>query len=97
MLNNSIKTTIFSTLICISPGMMAADLMDVWQSAQSRDPEYISSRFNELASEKKLDQSRALWLPNVFVSATVGSMSSNSSTVGGKLITISASTRPLSN
>ena len=91
MLNNSIKTTIFSTLICISPGMMAADLMDVWQSAQSRDPEYISSRFNELASEKKLDQSRALWLPNVFVSATVGSMSSNSSTVGAQFISGSGS------
>ena len=60
----------------------AADLLDVWKSAQSKDPGYIASRYAQLAGEKRKDQADSVFRPNVFLSVATGYMTSNSSTTG---------------
>ena len=62
----------------------AADLIDVWKSALERDPAYISSKYEQLATEKHREQGTALWLPNVNLSATTASMTNNSTTTGAQ-------------
>jgi outer membrane protein len=60
----------------------ATDLLDVWKSAQVKDPGYIASRYEQLAGEKRKEQSDSIFRPNIFLSATTGYMTSNSSTAG---------------
>lgn len=62
----------------------AADLIDVWKSALERDPAYISSKYEQLAADKHREQGTALWLPNVNLSASTGSISNNSTTTGAQ-------------
>jgi outer membrane protein len=35
---------------------MATSLMEVWHEAQNRDPEFIASRYEQMAGEKRRDQ-----------------------------------------
>ena len=44
---------------------MATNLIEVWREAQNRDPEFIASRYEQMAGEKRRDQGTALWLPSV--------------------------------
>lgn len=62
----------------------ATTLMEVWREAQNRDPEFIASRYEQMAGEKRRDQGSSLWLPNVSVTALTGSMSYNTSTTGAQ-------------
>lgn len=67
-----------------SPIIHAADLMDVWRSALEREPAYLSSKYEQLATNKHREQGTALWLPNVNLSASTASMRSNSTTTGAQ-------------
>ena len=69
--------------VATSP-LFAADLLDVWKSAQSKDPAYMASRYEQMAGEKRRDQADSMFKPNIFVSATAGYMTSNSSTTGAQ-------------
>ena len=62
----------------------ATTLMEVWREAQNRDPEFIASRYEQMAGEKRRDQGTSLWLPSVSVTALTGSMSYNTSTTGAQ-------------
>ncbi len=63
---------------------MATSLMEVWHEAQNRDPEFIASRYEQMAGEKRRDQGASLWLPSVNLTALTGSMSYNTSTTGAQ-------------
>ena len=62
----------------------ATTLIEVWREAQNRDPEFIASRYEQMAGEKRRDQGTSLWLPSVSVTALTGSMSYNTSTTGAQ-------------
>ena len=79
--------------VATSP-LFAADLLDVWKSAQSKDPSYIASRYEQMAGEKRRDQADSMFRPNIFVSATAGYMTSNSSTTGAQFYSSSMSGGP---
>ena len=74
--------------------LFAADLLDVWQSAQSKDPAYMASRYEQMAGEKRRDQADSIFKPNIFASATAGYMTSNSSTTGAQFYSSSMSGGP---
>ncbi len=63
---------------------MATSLMEVWKEAQNRDPEFIASRYEQMAGEKRRDQGTSLWLPSINLNALTGSMSYNTSTTGAQ-------------
>ena len=63
---------------------MATSLMDVWHEAQNRDPDFIASRYEQMAGEKRRDQGTSLWLPSINLTALTGSMSYNTSTTGAQ-------------
>ena len=67
-----------------SNSAMATSLMEVWREAQNRDPEFIASRYEQMAGEKRRDQGTSLWLPSVNLTALTGSMSYNTSTTGAQ-------------
>lgn len=72
-------------LIAISSNSVnATSLMEVWREAQNRDPEFIASRYEQMAGEKRRDQGTSLWLPSVNLTALTGSMSLNTSTTGAQ-------------
>ena len=62
----------------------ATSLIEVWREAQNRDPEFIASRYEQMAGEKRRDQGTSLWLPSVNLTALTGSMSLNTSTTGAQ-------------
>ena len=73
------------TLLAMSSNFaMATSLIEVWREAQNRDPEFIASRYEQMAGEKRRDQGTALWLPSVNLTALAGSMSLNTSTTGAQ-------------
>lgn len=74
----------FMLLGMSSSPSFAASLMDVWHEAQNRDPEFIASRYEQMAGEKRRDQGSSLWLPNVNLSALTGSMSYNTAVSGAQ-------------
>jgi outer membrane protein len=63
---------------------VAVSLVDVLNEAKNRDPEFIASRYEQMAGEKRRDQGTALWLPNVNLTAMTGSMSNNTSITGAQ-------------
>lgn len=72
-------------LLAISTNpVMATSLMDVWREAQNRDPEFIASRYEQMAGEKRRDQGTSLWLPSINLTALTGSMSYNTTTTGAQ-------------
>ena len=72
-------------LLAISTNpVMATSLMDVWREAQNRDPEFIASRYEQMAGEKRRDQGTSLWLPSISLTALTGSMSYNTTTTGAQ-------------
>lgn len=72
-----------SIYITLIPNIvLAADLIDVWRASQNREPVFIISKFEQLAGEKRLEQSRALWLPNIYLTTMTGKIKSNSHTKG---------------
>ena len=72
-------------LIAISSNSVnATSLIEVWREAQNRDPEFIASRYEQMAGEKRRDQGTSLWLPSVNLTALTGSMSLNTSTTGAQ-------------
>jgi outer membrane protein len=72
-------------LLCISAtSTKATSLIEVWQEAQNRDPEFIASRYEQMAGEKRRDQGTSLWLPSLNLTALTGSMSYNTSTTGAQ-------------
>lgn len=71
-------------LTATTNSVLATSLMDVWHEAQNRDPEFISSRYEQMAGEKRRDQGTSLWLPNVNLTALTGSMSYNTAVSGAQ-------------
>ena len=47
----------------------AADLLDIYRSAQSNDPVFASQRAAQQAGQEKLPQGRSLLLPSVNLTA----------------------------
>jgi outer membrane protein len=84
----SMKNIMTITILLLSTTIpvcsLTIDLMDVWRASQSIDPSFISSRFEQLAGEQRLEQSRSLWLPNIYLTATKGKMASNTVTKGAE-------------
>ena len=77
--------TAVMTILALSAGSVSAtSLMDVWHEAQNRDPEFIASRYEQMAGEKRRDQGTSLWMPNVNLTALTGSMSYNTSVSGAQ-------------
>lgn len=71
------------TYILLIPNItLAADLMDVWRASQTRNPDFIMSKFDQLAGEQRRYQGRALWLPNISLSAMTGKITSSNSIKG---------------
>lgn len=85
-MNKKLISTIAVALItnAATSQLFAADLIDVWKSAQTKEPSYIASRYEQLAGEKRRDQASSMFKPNIFASATAGYMTSNSSTTGAQ-------------
>ena len=86
---NSFRPKVFAIAasICIvmsSHLALATTLMEVWQEAQHRNPEFIASRYEQMAGEKRRDQGTSLWLPSVSFTGLTGSMSYNTSTTGAQ-------------
>ena len=54
--------------------LFAADLLDVWKSAQRKDPSYITSQYEQMAGEKRRDQADSMFKPNIFLSAFKSSL-----------------------
>ncbi|MDC8772961.1 TolC family protein [Roseateles albus] len=50
----------------------AAELMDVWQSAQTSDREYAVARPSHAAAQTQREQAKSLWRPSVGLSASAG-------------------------
>lgn len=72
-----------STCIVLIPNIiLATDLIDVWHTSQTKNPEFIMSKFEQLAGEQRRLQSRALWLPNIYLNTMTGKIKSSSSTKG---------------
>ena len=60
-----LATTVMAILALSAGSVSATSLMDVWHEAQNRDPEFIASRYEQMAGEKRRDQGTSLWMPNV--------------------------------
>jgi outer membrane protein len=67
-----------------SSPVMATSLLEVWNEAKNRDPEFLASRYEQMAGEKRRDQGASLWLPSINLTALTGSMSYNTSTTGAQ-------------
>ncbi|WP_310387393.1 TolC family protein [Roseateles sp.] len=50
----------------------AAELMEVWQNAQTSDREYAVARASHAAAQTQREQAKSLWRPSVGLSASAG-------------------------
>lgn len=83
--------------VAFSVNAQAIDLLDTWQAALNRDPEYLASRYAQMAGEKRRDQALSLWLPTIVATGTTGVMSSNSRTTGAQFYNSQMSSSPFNN
>ena len=72
------------TLAGISSATHAADLMDAWQAAQTRDPEIAAARALHEQATFRLEQAKALWAPTVSAGGAVGVGGADSRTKGAE-------------
>jgi len=79
-----LAAAMMALLAILTNPVMATSLMDVWREAQNRDPEFIASRYEQMAGEKRRDQGTSLWLPSISLTALTGSMSYNTTTTGAQ-------------
>lgn len=79
-----LAAAMMALLAILTNPVMATSLMDVWREAQNRDPEFIASRYEQMAGEKRRDQGTSLWLPSINLTALTGSMSYNTTTTGAQ-------------
>lgn len=65
------KTLIIALLASLSTGSwaQAADLLEIYRSAQSNDPVFAAARASQQAGQEKLPQGRSLLMPSVNLSA----------------------------
>lgn len=77
-----LKLILISITLLTPKIILAADLIDVWNAAQTRNPEFIISKYEKLAGDQRYKQSKALWLPNVYFTATTGKIKFSNSTKG---------------
>ena len=69
---------------CLATSVHAADLMDAWQAAQTRDPELAAARtLLEQAAFRK-DQAAALWEPRAVATVQAGTGFFDTSTKGAQ-------------
>ena len=62
----------------------AADLVQAWEGAQARDPEFAAARaLHEQAAFRK-EQAQALWAPTISAGGTVGLGGADSQTKGAQ-------------
>ncbi len=82
----SIFTVAFSSLFLsgLSTSASAISLTDVWQATQNESLEIKSLKANIEVSKSKLEQSKALWKPNVFAKALVGKSTYESQVKGAQ-------------
>jgi len=71
---NHRSRSVFAALLLASTSCSAyaVDLMDSWQAAQSKDPNFSAARAGAEAGKKKNDQAKALKLPQVTASVSAG-------------------------
>ena len=84
---HTVKRFVIAAIIVLAlPGSpaTATSLLDIWNEAQQLNPEFIASRYEQMAGEKRRDQGTSLWLPNVNLTAMAGSMSYNTSVSGAQ-------------
>ena len=91
------KLVLAALVAAFSLNAQAIDLMDTWQAALNRDPEYLASRYAQMAGEKRRDQALALWLPTIVATGATGIASSNSSTTGAQFYSSQMSGGPYNN
>lgn len=91
------KIILAALAAAFSMNAQALDLLDTWQAALNRDPEYLASRYAQMAGEKRRDQALALWLPTIVATGTTGVMSSNSRTTGAQFYNSQMSSSPFNN
>ena len=91
------KLVLAALVAAFSLNAQAIDLMDTWQAALNRDPEYLASRYAQMAGEKRRDQALALWLPTIVATGMTGVASSNSSTTGAQFYSSQMSGGPYNN
>ena len=60
---------VFAMLVALSPVAQAADLLTVYKSAKSQDPQFLAAQAKLQAAQEKVPQGRSLLLPNVGLSA----------------------------
>lgn len=66
------RLAILAMLLTTTNSAYAADLMDAWHAAQSKDPSFSAARAGAEAGKKKNDQAMALKLPQVTASVSAG-------------------------
>jgi len=67
-----------------APAPAQADLLAVWQTAQTKDPAYLASLLETRIGQARQQQASALWQPNVFLSAGAGFMGAQTATRGAQ-------------
>jgi outer membrane protein len=63
-----------SCFLASTSAAYAADLMDAWHAAQSKDPTFSAARAGAEAGKNKIDQAKALKLPQVSATVSAGAM-----------------------
>ncbi|OIR17794.1 outer membrane protein TolC precursor [mine drainage metagenome] len=72
-----LKQLSIALLLALSANSVhAMDLLDAWRAAQSKDPQFSAARAGAEAGKKKIDQAKALGLPQVTATAGTGAVNS---------------------
>jgi outer membrane protein len=66
------RSAILALFLASTSSAYAADLMDAWHAAQSKDPSFSAARAGAEAGKKKKDQAKALKLPQVTATVSAG-------------------------
>lgn len=83
-INQFIKLFLLIAFIVTNNTTKALDLLECWQIAMTRDPEYLVSTFELDLGSNRSSQSKSLWLPNIYLEAQYGLANFNSSINGAE-------------
>lgn len=72
------RSAILALFLASTSSAYAADLMDAWHAAQSKDPSFSAARAGAEAGKKKKDQAKALKLPQVTATVSAGGINGKS-------------------
>ncbi len=81
----TVATRLFGLAVFVAPAaVLSADLLSVWQAAQTHDPAYRVAKTDQRAGLARLEQAKALARPTVSLTGAVGLTSLYGSTQGAQ-------------